>query len=102
VRPCRMKVECLLDPLDLGREQAVAVRGSGVAQGRRRTRQRVAEAQPVEASPFAQRVARREVGIGDTLLRVDQHQRHGRVLHDRIQQQLALHQMRALRAQGRG
>ncbi len=60
------------------------------------------KAQPIEAAPFAQQVARGDVGVGDALLGIDQHQRHRRILHDRIEQQFALHQMRALLAQGSG
>ena len=63
--------------------------------------QSVAESQPLQAAPAAQQVPRRDIRVGDAIVRIDQHQRDRRVLHHGIEQQFTLHEVRALLAQGR-
>ena len=96
------EVKCFLDAVDFCGEQTIALAlpprravpaGACVSASRNR--------RPLQAAAAAQQVPRGDVRVGDALVRIDQHQRDRRVLHHGIEQQLALHEVRALRAQRR-
>src|ERR1700759_93224 len=51
------------------------------------------EVQSGERSAVVQQMTGGDIGIGDTMVDVDQHQRHGRILCHGVEQQLALNQV---------
>ena len=94
------QVEGFLAAIHVDAEQRVLAAAHRVAQRPRRLRQQRREIQTVQAAAFVEQVSRGNVGVDDAPNRVGQHQRHRGVLHHGIQQQLALHQVLALFAQG--
>ena len=81
-------------------EQRVAAAGDGLAQCRMRGGHQRVEGAAFQALAITEQPPRREVGQHDAPGGIHQQQRHRRVLHHRVQQQLALHQRQPLRAQG--
>src|SRR5579883_658737 len=89
----------LLDALDLHLEQAVASRLDGTPQRLRSLRDESGEILTEEAAAPAEKMSRSKVRESDPAMAVDQNQCDGGVLGDRIEQPLALHELRALRSQ---
>jgi len=93
-------VEGFLAAVHLHAEQGILAAVHRLAQRFGRIGQQLGEVQPDQGAAFVEQVPRGDVRVGDPADRIGQHQRHRRVLHHRVQQQLALHQVLALLAQG--
>jgi hypothetical protein len=80
-------------------EHAVAAAFERVAQGIGGSVQDGVEGFAFQALALAEQLARGEVAVDDAVVRIDEQHRDRRVLHHRVEQQLALHQRKALVAQ---
>src|SRR5512146_1692236 len=83
----------LLDAFDLHLEQAVAPGLDGAPQRCGRLRDECGEILTEEAAARADEMPRREVRESDPAMAVDQNQGDGRVLGNRVEQPLALHEL---------
>ena len=83
-----------------GAEHARRAVAEGFRQGIVACAEQAVQCVPIEATAFAQQLARRDVGEDYVLLRVEQQHGHRRVLHHGVEQQLALDQLQLLLAQG--
>ena len=81
-------------------EHAVAAAREGVAHGLGHAFEQLGEGHALETVAVAEQLARGQVAEHDVTTGIDQQHRHRRVLHHRVEQQLALHQAQALFAQG--
>ena len=81
------------------REERVHASVHRVAQRLRRILQQVAEADALDLAPRAEQLPRRDVAEDDVVVRVRQHERERRRLHDGVEQELALVEVEPLAAQ---
>ena len=81
------------------REQPVAAAIHRLAQRRRRRAQQGLQREAFELAALVQQPAGREIAVDDVPAVADQQHRHRRVLHHRVEQQLALHEREPLFAQ---
>ncbi len=93
------KVEGFLAAVDGEAEEAVLAAGQRLLHGGGQLLAQRMEVAADQAAALGQQLARGNVGDDDALLHVGQQQGHGRVLHDGVEQQLALGQVLALFAQ---
>ena len=107
-QPVRLAVQRerpVADVEDLGlgplrhREERVHAAVHGVAQRLRRLGHQIAEADALDLPPRAEELPRRDVAEDDVIVRVRQHERERRRLHDGVEQELALVEVQPLAPQ---
>src|SRR4051812_1517302 len=93
------EVECLLLVLELHAEKPVAAARDRARQRLGRVREDDIEQLAVHRASAVEQLARGDVRVDDMSALLDERERSRRVLHDRVEQKLALEQVLALLAQ---